>query len=698
MGDLFTLRNGKEAPIGASLDANGCNFSVWAPDAEGVAICFFDANEKEIARVALRERKGQYWFGYIEGVKVGQMYGYRLRGPNNPDQGLLFDEQKLLLDPYTKQLNRPLMWDDALYDGDSHRMMSKSVVIEDDFDWQGTVKPEITDGRTLLYETHVKGFTKLHPSVPEELRGTYLGLAHPDVIRHIKELGITTIQLMPVASFMSEPRLVNLGLVNYWGYNPVCFMAPDPRYAVKDAVVEFKTMVRELHKAGLEVVLDVVYNHTAESGDGGPLLSFKGFDNRSYYVYENGGHGPNYHHYTNVAGCGNSVNVDHPNVLRLVMDSLRYWLTEMQVDGFRFDLAVTLAREGNEFDPCGGFFKAIMQDPIISQAKLIAEPWDIGPFGYRLGQFPSQWKETNDRFRDTVRSFWRGDMGRMADFATRLLGSRDVFPKSYRSIHSSVNFLCYHDGFTLEDLVSYNQRHNQANGEDNRDGHGHNLSNNHGVEGPTADRRITHMRQQQKRNMVATLLLAQGMPHMLAGDEIGRTQMGNNNAYCQDNHLSWVSWDLREEDEQFLGFVKTMVALRRNSAVFSGLKLVDDHYFGDQTLIQQVAWYHPDGHQLSDGDWNAPVSQVFIMDIGDQKGKGERWLALFNASGYDIHYRLPKPAPGMMWQQVIDTVASDGMPFLPDELKRLVAVGRAHSVKLLRQTICDGIDACPPEL
>ena len=457
-------------------------------------------------------------------------------------------------------------------------------------------------------------------------------------------------------------------------------------------------MVRELHKAGLEVVLDVVYNHTAESGDGGPLLSFKGFDNRSYYVYENGGHGPNYHHYTNVAGCGNSVNVDHPNVLRLVMDSLRYWLTEMQVDGFRFDLAVTLAREGNEFDPCGGFFKAIMQDPIISQAKLIAEPWDIGPFGYRLGQFPSQWKETNDHFRDTVRSFWRGDMGRMADFATRLLGSRDVFPKSYRSIHSSVNFLCYHDGFTLEDLVSYNQRHNQANGEDNRDGHGHNLSNNHGVEGPTADRRITHMRQQQKRNMVATLLLAQGMPHMLAGDEIGRTQMGNNNAYCQDNHLSWVSWDLREEDEQFLGFVKTMVALRRNSAVFSGLKLVDDHYFGDQTLIQQVAWYHPDGHQLSDADWNAPVSQVFIMDIGDQKGKGERWLVLFNASGYDIHYRLPKPAAGMMWQQVIDTVASDGMPFLPDELKRLVAVGRAHSVKLLRQTICDGIDACPPEL
>ncbi|MGL4207571.1 MAG: glycogen debranching protein GlgX [Aeromonadaceae bacterium] len=698
MNERFTLKNGKEAPIGASLDANGCNFSVWAPDATGVALCFFDEHEHEIARVPLRERKGQYWFGYVEGVKVGQLYGYRVKGPNNLDQGLLFDEQKLLLDPYTKQLNRPLMWDDKLYAGDSQRMMSKSVVIDDQFDWQGATKPEITDGRTLLYETHVKGFTKLHPAVPEEHRGKYLGLAHPEVIRYIQELGITSVQLMPVASFMSEPRLIDLGLVNYWGYNPICFMAPDPRYAVKDAVVEFKTMVRELHKAGIEVILDVVYNHTAESGEGGPLLSFKGFDNRSYYMFENGGHGPNYHHYTNVAGCGNSVNVDHPNVLRLVMDSLRYWTQEMQVDGFRFDLAVTLAREGNEFDPCGGFFKAIMQDPIVSRAKLIAEPWDIGPFGYRLGQFPSQWKETNDRFRDTVRSFWRGDMGRMADFATRLLGSRDVFPKSYRSIHSSVNFLCYHDGFTLEDLVSYNQRHNQANAEDNRDGHGHNLSANYGIEGPTAELRITHMRQQQKRNMVATLLLAQGMPHLLAGDEIGRTQMGNNNAYCQDNRISWVDWELREEDELFLGFVKTMIALRRNSAVFSGLKLQDDHYFGDQTVIQQVAWYHPDGHLLADSDWNTPVSQVFIMDIGDLTGTGERWLALFNGSGYDIHFRLPAPGEGMMWEQVIDTVASDGLPFLPDELKHLVAVGRSHSVKLLRQTICDGIDVYRPEV
>lgn len=688
MGDSFMLKPGREAPLGASLDSRGCNFSLWAPDASTVTLCLFDGDEKELARILLRERKGHYWFGYVEGISAGQLYGWRVTGAHQPDQGLLFDEQKLLLDPYSKSINRPLFWNETLYEGDSQQMMSKSVVAADDFDWQGVEKPRYADQQTILYETHVKGFTRLHPEIPEVYRGTYLGLCQPAVIDYLTGLGVTTLQLMPVASFMSEPRLIALGLVNYWGYNPVCFMAPDPRYAVKEAVTEFKTMVRELHRAGIEIILDVVFNHTAESGLGGPILSFKGLDNRNYYTFENGSHGPDYQRYTNVAGCGNSVNVDHPNTLRLIMDSLRYWLEVMQVDGFRFDLAVTLAREGNEFDPCGGFFKAIMQDPVISQAKLIAEPWDIGPFGYRLGQFPSQWKETNDRFRDTVRSFWRGDTGRMADFATRLLGSRDVFPKSYRSIHASVNFICYHDGFTLEDLVSYNQRHNQANGEDSRDGHGHNLSANYGMEGPTADLRINHMRQQQKRNLIATLLLSQGTPHMLAGDEIGRSQMGNNNAYCQDNRISWQSWELREEDERLLEFVKQMIQLRRNSDVFSGLRLIDDHYLGAHGALHQVAWYHPDGHLLTDADWNAPVSQVFVMDIGDIKGSGERWLALFNASGYDIHFRLPSAADRMEWEQVIDTTAADGF-LLPDDIRRQIAVGRAHSVKLLRQRICD---------
>ena len=684
MGASFVLKPGREAPLGAFLDSDGCNFALWAPDASSVTLCLFDKADKELVSIPFTERKGHYWYGFVDGVQAGQAYGWRVGGPHLPEQGFLFDEQKLLVDPYSRQLSRPVVWDESLYEGDSQHMMSKSVVIDEHFDWQGVSKPGYGDDQTILYETHVKGFTQLHPDVPEPYRGKYLALCQPAVLNYLRDLGVTTLQLMPIASFMSEPRLVGLGLVNYWGYNPVCFMAPDPRYAVSDAVLEFKTMVRELHRAGIEVILDVVFNHTAEAGQGGPILSFKGLDNRNYYVFEDGSHGPDYGRYVNVAGCGNSVNVDHPHVLRLVMDSLRYWLQEMQVDGFRFDLAVTLAREGNEYDPCGGFFKAIMQDPVIGQAKLIAEPWDIGPFGYRLGQFPSQWKETNDRFRDTVRSFWRGDMGRMADFATRLLGSRDVFPKSYRSIHSSVNFICYHDGFTLEDLVSYNQRHNQANAEENRDGHGHNLSANYGIEGPTADLRINHMRQQQKRNLIATLLLSQGTPHLLAGDEIGRTQMGNNNAYCQDNHISWQHWELREEDEQLLEFVQQMIRLRRESEVFSGLRLVDDHYLGQQRALHQVAWYHPDGHLLSDADWNAPVSQVFVMDIGDLKGSEERWLVLFNASGYDIHFRLPSAGPGMEWVQVIDTAAVDGF-FLPDDIQRQIAVGRAHSVKLLRQ-------------
>ncbi|WP_409420355.1 glycogen debranching protein GlgX [Pseudaeromonas sp. ZJS20] len=686
MNEPFTLKPGSEAPLGASLDSKGCNFAVWAPEATAVILCLYDGAEQELARFSLKERKGQYWFGYVAGVKAGQAYGYRLQGPTLP--GGLFDEHKLLLDPYAKALSRPLEWDAKAYAGDSAAMMSKSLVVDETaFDWQDSRRPGHNDCQSIFYEAHIKGFTQLHPEVPEAWRGKYLGFCHPAVIGHLQSLGITAVQLLPVASFMSEPRLEDLGLANYWGYNPVCFMAPDPRYGVADAVQEFKTLVRELHKAGIEVILDVVYNHTAEGGQGGPLLCYKGFDNRNYYMFENGAHGPDYGRYVNVTGCGNSFNVDHPNVLRLVMDSLRYWVEQMQVDGFRFDLAVTVAREGNEFDPWGAFFKAVLQDPVLSQVKLVAEPWDIGPFGYRLGQFPSNWKETNDRYRDTVRSFWRGDTGRMADFATRLLGSRDIFPKSYRSIHSSVNFITYHDGFTLEDLVSYEQRHNHANAEDNRDGHGHNLSANNGVEGPTAERRISHKRQQQKRNLLATLLLSQGTPHLLAGDELGRTQMGNNNAYCQDNRISWLSWELREEDERLLEFVRQMISLRRSSSVFSGLKLVDDHYLGPQRESHHVDWYHPDGRLLTDADWNTPVSQVFVMDIGDLSGEGERWAVLFNASDYDIHFRLPAPSDGRQWEQVVDTAASDGLPFLPDDIRRQVALGRAHSIKLLRQVV-----------
>ena len=691
MTDQYILLSGRDAPFGAILDSQGCNFVLWAPEAERVELCLFDAREQEVARIRFRERRGHLWYGYVQGVVSGTLYGYRVYGPNHPEQGLLFDPQKLLLDPYARALSRTLEWNEERYQGDSQYMMPKAIVWDDEFDWQGVVSPQHTDAQTILYEVHVKGFTKLHPEVPEQLRGTYLGLCHPAVIRHLQELGITSLQLMPVASFMSEPRLIQLGLKNYWGYNPICFMAPDPRYAVKHAVTEFKTMVRELHRAGIEVILDVVFNHTAEGGHGGPLLSYKGLDNRNYYCFDNSGFGQDFTRYSNVTGCGNSFNVDHPNALRLVMDSLRYWVTEMHIDGFRFDLAVTLAREGGEFDPYGGFCKAMIQDPVLRNVKLISEPWDIGPFGYRLGQFPTQWRELNDRYRDTIRSFWRGDMGKMAEFATRLLGSRDIFPKSLRVIHSSVNFVCYHDGFTLEDTVSYEQRHNQANSEENRDGHGHNLSKNYGVEGPTRDSRIGRIRLQQKRNMLATLLLSQGIPHLLAGDEIGRTQMGNNNAYCQDNRISWVNWQLNEEDEGLLLFVKQMIQIRRSSDAFTELHLADDHYFGLRTHADTVRWYHPDGSEMTESDWNAPSAQAMVMEIVASESQ-EHWLVLFNSSPYDIHFRLPEPADHHNWTLTADTAFHDGKRLLLDDLPQLVAVCSARAMKLLRACASDECD------
>lgn len=686
---MLVMEKGSGHPLGARLDEAGCHFCVWAPQSDRVELCLFDNNEQEQARLELPGRRGQYRFGYVRGVRAGQRYGYRVHG--TPQEGMLFDPDKLLIDPYARALSRPLYWDDALYQGDSAAMVAKSVVVDDAFDWQGIGKPAIEPARTILYEAHVKGFTRQHPGIPKALQGTYLGISHPLMIEHMKSLGITSVQLMPVAAFMSEPRLEQLGLSNYWGYNPVAFFAPEPRYSAHtdETVTEFKTMVRELHKAGLEVILDVVYNHTAESGFDGPMLSLKGFDNAGYYAFEAGPHGPDYSRHANVTGCGNSVNLDHPNTLRLVLDALRYWVTEMQVDGFRFDLAVTLAREAGEFDPMGAFFKALMADPVLSQVKLVAEPWDIGPFGYRLGQFPSQWLEINDRYRDTVRAFWRGDAGKMGDFATRLVGSRDLFPKNWRAPHSSVNYLCYHDGFTLEDLVSYNQRHNQANGEDNRDGHGNNLSNNYGVEGPTLDPRVNNLRQQQKRNMIATLLLSQGTPHFLAGDEMGRSQLGNNNAYCQDNQISWVNWQWRPEDERLFAFTQQMMALRAESEVFSNLQLSDDSWNGAPASCHQVNWYHPDGHQLTDQDWHAPMGQAFAMDIGMITCPGERWYVLFNASDYDIQFRLPPPGEGMEWIQTIDTATNDGLPFLPDDIKRQVAVSRAHSLKLLERIVRD---------
>ena len=688
----FMLMSGKEAPLGAFVRDKGCNFSVWAPEATRVTLILYTDDEQEIVRFDLPEKHDGIWYGFVTDVKPGQLYAYSVDGANDPKGGLMFDPSKLLLDPYAKKLNRPQQWNYDLYLNDSGKFISKSVVVDDsDFDWQGVKKPGITKDKTIIYETHVKGFTKLNPWVPEEYRGTYLGLCQPEVIKYLKNLGITAVQLMPIFAKMDESRLVDMGLTNYWGYNPISFMSPEPGYAYKDAVTEFKTMVRELHRAGIAVLLDVVYNHTAEGGFGGPNVSFRGFDSRNYYVYElNNDKSVNYEATTNVTGCGNSFNASSEPGLRIILDSMRYWLTEMQVDGFRFDLAVTVARETtpyvfNSFETHGTFFKACHADPVINQCILIGEPWDIGGFGYGVGQFPSQWSEQNDRYRDTVRSFWRGDQGKMGEFATRLLGSRDLYPKNIRSVNSSVNFVSYHDGFTLEDLVSYNDRHNEANGEHNRDGTSNNVSYNWGEEGPTKNPSILRKRQQVKRNMLATVMLSQGIPHIVAGDEISRTQKGNNNAYCQDNDTSYVNWDLNISQKNLYDFVSLLTRIRRSSKVFTDLQLSGDNFRRQAGVQHNVDWYHPNGSKLEDNEWSSPVSQAFMLDIGDRAANGERYIILFNASRYDICFHLPEPSAGMAWSAIMDTSEENGVPERFGDVNGLIPVCCSLCMKLLKQ-------------
>ncbi|NTS76978.1 glycogen debranching protein GlgX [Catenovulum sp. SM1970] len=655
----FEITKGSAKKLGATVESDGVNFAVYSPNATKVELCFFnDTTEKEIGRLTLPGKKGRVWHGFVKGIKVGQLYGYRVYGENNPHIGQLHDPDKLLLDPYTKALSKPMVWNERLYKGDSQSMMAKSVVIDSDFDWQGIEKPQVPDSDTVIYETHVKGFTQLHPDVPEEQRGTYLGLCHPKVIKYLKDLGITSLQLMPVAAFMSEPRLKALGLTNYWGYNPINFFSPEPRYAVSNAVEEFKTLVREMHKNGIEIILDVVFNHSAEADEAGPILSFKGFDNLNFYLFEQDGEHKNYVRYVNNTGCGNSINLDNPYVLQMVTASLRYWVEEMQVDGFRFDLAVSLAREGNEFDNYSAFFKVLFQDPVLSQVKLIAEPWDIGYGGYRLGQFPPNWHECNDKFRDTVKGFWIGDHGLLPDLATRLMGSRDVFVKGFRSINTSVNYIGYHDGFTLEDLVSYNEKHNFANCEENRDGHNHNLSFNNGIEGPTHDKAIRKSREKHKRNLLATLFLSQGTPHLLAGDEIGRSQLGNNNAYCQDNTISWLNWQIKSEHKSQLEFVQKLIKLRHSSALLHSLSLDDDTYYGN-ALSHHVFWFTELGQPMADSDWNQGDRQhiMILMTSTDKKTQAvdEAFLLILNASNYSKEYQLPVLSHVDKWQCEFDT-------------------------------------------
>jgi len=604
---------GEPYPLGATWDGEGINFALFSENAEKVELCLFDpTGKREVERIEMREQTNQKWHCYLPYGRLGQLYGYRVYGPYDPGAGHRFNPNKLLLDPYAKATVGPLDWsyphfgyrldaaekDLSFDERDNAAGVPKCRVVETAFTWGDDRPPNIPWHDTIIYETHVKGFTKRHADIPPALRGTYAGLASAPAIEHLKRLGMTAVELMPVHLFVDDKHLVDRGLRNYWGYNSIGFLAPDMRYSATGSINEFKTMVKRLHSAGLEVILDVVYNHTAEGNHLGPTLSFRGIDNAAYYrlVPEDR------RYYMDFTGTGNTLNMMHPRVLQLIMDSLRYWILEMHVDGFRFDLASALARELYEVDQLSSFFTIIHQDPVISQAKLIAEPWDVGEGGYQVGNFPVGWAEWNGKYRDAVRAYWKGEGGRTGELAYRLTGSSDLYERGGRKPHASINFVTAHDGFTLRDLVSYNEKHNEANGEGNRDGENHNLSHNYGVEGPTDDVEIRRTRARQRRNLMATLLLSQGVPMILSGDEMGRTQNGNNNAYCQDNETSWLDWELSTLDRNFLAFVRRMIRLRKEHPAFRRR-----HFFQGRELRggKDITWLTPAGREMTDEEWNS---------------------------------------------------------------------------------------------
>ena len=672
---------GRPYPLGATWDGEGVNFALYSEHAEKVDLCLFDeTGRRETQRVPLPEQTDMVWHGYLPEVRPGQLYGYRVYGPYVPEQGNRFNHHKLLLDPYGKQVFGSVRWSDANFGyrvgnknedlsfdrRDSASGMPKNCVIDSAFTWGTDRAPRIPWHETVIYELHVKGFTMCHPDVPERLRGTYAGLGTAPVIEYLTRLGVTSIELMPVHCFVDDRQLVERGLRNYWGYNSIGFFALEPRYMATGSIHEFKTMVKTLHSAGLEVILDVVYNHTAEGNHMGPTLSFKGIDNSTYYrlVPEN----PRY--YTDYTGTGNTMNMRHPRVLQLIMDSLRYWVLEMHVDGFRFDLAATLARELHEVNRLGAFLDIIHQDPLLSQVKLIAEPWDLGEGGYQVGNFPVGWAEWNDRYRDTLRSYWKGDEGVVGDLAYRITGSSDLYAHSGRRPYASVNFVTAHDGFTLQDLVSYNQKHNEANGEENRDGNNDNRSWNCGVEGPTTDATVLALRARQKRNFLATLLLSQGVPMIYAGDAMGHTQMGNNNAYCQDNPTSWLSWKLEPQDRDLLAFVQRMINLRKRHPVFHRR-----HFFQGRPIkganVKDVQWLNPSGNEMSEEEWRDPSMHCLGMLLSgqgleetDERGRklsDENFLVLLNAYHEDITFTLPSYRPNSRWTGWMDTAREDGL-------------------------------------
>jgi isoamylase len=682
---------GRPSRLGAVWDGAGVNFALFSESATKVELCLFDSPEAgaESYRIALPEKTHHVWHGYLPGLGPDQIYGYRVHGPNEPARGHCFNPRKVLLDPYTKVIARELVWDDAVLDPerDTAAFAPLARVADSAFPWNDDRAPRTPWHETLIYELHVKGFTQQHPDVPEKLRGTYAGLASVAAIGHFRKLGVTAIELLPVHYHIDEHLLVARGRSNYWGYNTLGYLAPDPRYAAKGAngaVQEFREMVRQLHVAGIEVILDVVYNHTAEGNEHGPTLSFRGIDGSAYYRLDNRGN------YIDFTGCGNSLNVGHPRTLQLIMDSLRHWVTEMHVDGFRFDLASALARELWEVDRLSSFFDIIQQDPILSEVKLIAEPWDIGPHGYQVGNFPVLWSEWNGKYRDCVRRFWKGNGGTVGELATRLAGSSDLFADDGRRPGASVNFITAHDGFTLRDLVSYNQKHNEANGEEDRDGTNDNESWNCGFEGPTADASINALRAQQQRNFLASLLLSQGVPMLLAGDEFGQTQHGNNNAYCQDSAVAWLDWHFSTEQRSLFDFVCEVMRLRKAQPVFRRRRF----FHGRQIQgaeIKDLYWLKPDGAEMSEADWNAghvrcicmvlPGDQITETDEQGERIFGDSFAILFNAHHESISFRLGARRRDVRWSCVFDTAAPDApartfeqMSYFPLQARSLVVL------------------------
>jgi isoamylase len=709
MASRSPLWPGRPYPLGATWDGAGVNVALFSEHATAVELCLFDGpnTSQALEQVVLRERTDLVWHGYVPDLRPGQLYGYRVHGPYAPDRGLRFNPAKLLIDPYARALAGELQWRGEVFgyrvedpsgdlsrdERDSAAFVPRSVVVDPVFDWEGDQPPRTPWHRSIVYEMHVKGFTARHPGVPEKLRGTYAGLATPAALDHLTELGITAVELLPVHHHVDEHALVQRRLRDYWGYNPIAFFAPHAAYAA-DAhpggqVREFKAMVKALHRAGLEVILDVVYNHTAEGDHLGPTLSFRGTDNAAYYRLVPGQ--PRY--YQDFTGCGNTLDLRQPRALQLLMDSLRYWVLDMHVDGFRFDLAPSLGREGGAMERGACFFDVIRQDPVISQIKLIAEPWDVGPGGYQLGNFPVGWAEWNGRYRDAIRRYWRGDPGLVADLAYRLTGSSDLYQDDGRRPYASVNFVTAHDGFTLADLVSYGGKHNEANGEGNRDGSDDNLSWNGGMEGPTEDRAILTLRERRMRTFLATLFISQGVPMLCGGDEMGRTQQGNNNAYCQDNETSWVDWNLDDADQRLLSFTRKLIQFRKAHAELQRRK-----FFQGRPLcsadMKDLTWHRPDGGEMVEAEWRQATLRAFgfrlcgdAMDDVNERGEpitDDTLLVLLNAGPESVGFVLPTPHPGVAWEVMVDTDDSalpEPSPHLADG-SRVAVVGR--SLKVLR--------------